>query len=285
MRYRVFYIFLFAIGLSSAANAQLDSYKYIIVPKKFEAFKWVNQYQTSTLTKYYFSENGFNVVYDDNLPADLAANRCLGLMANLLDESNMFTTRLVISLKDCNNVEVFSSKRGVSKTKDYSKSYKEALEDAFVSFEGMAYSYQPEEKETADTEKSVTVSFKDDVKSVEEASKKEHVVEQKSTTEEQVYKSVEPKPTNIVKATGNEVPTNTSVASSDLLYAQPIDNGFQLVDSSPKVVLKLEETSMENVFLTEFGGNNAVVFKKDGQWLLEYSENGEKVQKELNIKF
>ena len=37
--------------------------------------------------------------------------------------------------------------------------------------------------------------------------------------------------------------------------------------------------------MTDFNGNNAVVFQKDGKWLLEYSENGKKVQKELNIKF
>ena len=146
MKSKVLYILLFAIVIGNAANAQLNSYKYIIVPKKFEAFKSVNEYQTSTLVKYFFEENGFNALYDDELPMELADNRCLGLMANLEDGSNMFTTKVTIVLKDCNNVEVFRSVEGVSKIKEYNKAYRDAIQKAFVSFAGMDYSYEPQEK-------------------------------------------------------------------------------------------------------------------------------------------
>ena len=143
----------------------------------------------------------------------------------------------------------------------------------------MDYSYVPHEQEKKESA-TVTLNFKDDVKSVQEDSK-EHIIEQKSTTEEQVYKAVEPKPSSIVRAAEKQ----SSELPTEVLYAQPTDFGYQLVDSTPKVVLKLQETSMDNVFMTDFNGNNAVVFQKDGKWLLEYSENGEKVQKELDIKF
>ena len=279
MKSKVLYILLFAIVIGNAANAQLNSYKYIIVPKKFEAFKSVNEYQTSTLVKYFFEENGFNALYDDELPMELAGNRCLGLMANLEDGSNMFTTKVTIVLKDCNNVEVFRSVEGVSKIKEYNKAYRDAIQKAFVSFAGMDYSYEPQEKAQKEPT-TVTLNFKDDVKSVQEEPK-EHILEQKATTEEQVYKSVEPKPSSIVRAAEKQ----SSELPDEVLYAQPTDSGYQLVDSAPKVVLKLQETSMDNVFMTDFNGNNAVVFQKDGKWLLEYSENGEKMQKELNIKF
>ncbi|MHA7832540.1 MAG: hypothetical protein ACX93O_15700 [Flagellimonas sp.] len=281
MKTKIFYILLFAIGLNGAVNAQLNNYKYIIVPKKFEAFNQINKYQTSTLTKYFFTENGFDAVYDDAQPADLANQRCLGLVADIIDGSNLFTTKVAISLKDCNNVEIFRSVEGVSKIKEYNESYREALQKAFVSFAGMNYTYEPNKNDLVQKEGPVTVSFKNDVKSVKDP--KEHVVEQKATTEEQVYKSVEPKTTTIVKAT--EGVTLMGSIPTGLLYAQPTENGYQLVDSTPKVILKLEETSMEDVFMTDFQGNNAVVFKKDGKWLLEYSENGKKVQQELNIKF
>ncbi|WP_119606768.1 hypothetical protein [Flagellimonas lutimaris] len=281
MKSKIVYILLFAMGFGGAVNAQLNNYKYIIVPKKFEDFKYINQYQTSTLTKYFFEENGFEAVYDDALPEDLANKRCLGLVADVIDVSSMFTTKIYISLKDCNNVEIFRSVKGVSKIKAYDESYREALQRAFVSFSGMNYEYEPMEEEDV-KEETVTVSFKDDVKSVENEPK-EHVLEQKATTEEQVYKSVEPKTSTIVKAA--ETKTLITPVLTGLLYAQPTENGYQLVDSTPKVVLKLEETSMEDVFMTDFEGNNAVVFKKDGKWVLEYSENGTKVQKELNIKF
>ncbi|MAO18206.1 hypothetical protein J0656_14260 [Muricauda ruestringensis] len=279
MKHKVLYILLFAMGLNTVVNAQLNDYKYIIVPKKFDAFKSVNEYQTSTLVKYYFEENGFNALYDDALPVDLAGNRCLGLLANLEDGSNMFSTKITIVLKDCNNVEVYRSVEGVSKIKEYDKAYKDAIQKAFVSFAGMDYNYVSQEQEQKESA-TVTLNFKDDVKSVQENSK-EHIIEQKATTEEQVYKAVEPKPSSIVRV----VEKQSSELPNEVLYAQPTDFGYQLVDSTPKVVLKLQETSMNNVFMTDFNGNNAVVFQKDGKWLLEYSENGEKVQKELDIKF
>jgi len=279
MKHKVLYILLFAMGLNTVVNAQLNDYKYIIVPKKFDAFKSVNEYQTSTLVKYYFEENGFNALYDDALPVDLAGNRCLGLLANLEDGSNMFSTKITIVLKDCNNVEVYRSVEGVSKIKEYDKAYKDAIQKAFVSFAGMDYNYVSQEQEQKESA-TVTLNFKDDVKSVQENSK-EHIIEQKATTEEQVYKAVEPKPSSIVRAAEKQ----SSELPTEVLYAQPTDFGYQLVDSTPKVVLKLQETSMDNVFMTDFNGYNAVVFQKDGKWLLEYSKNGEKVQKELDIKF
>lgn len=279
MKHKVLYILLFAMGLNTVVNAQLNDYKYIIVPKKFDAFKSVNEYQTSTLVKYYLEQNGFNAVYDDALPMDLASNRCLGVLANLEDVSNMFSTKVSISLKDCNNVEVFRSVEGVSKIKEYDKAYKDAIQKTFVSFAGMDYNYEPKEQQQKESA-TVTLNFKGDVKSVQEDSK-EHIIERKSTTEEQVYKAVEPKPSSIVRAEEKQ----SAELPAEVLYAQPTDSGYQLVDSTPKVVLKLQETSMDNVFMTDFNGYNAVVFQKDGKWLLEYSENGEKVQKELEIKF
>ena len=282
MRLKILYILLFAMGLNGVINAQLNDYKYIIVPKKFDAFKSANHYQTSTLVKYYFEQNGFNAVYDDDLPFDLAVNRCLGLTADFIDSSNMFTTKAVIALKDCNNVEVFRSEEAKSKIKSFEDAYRDVIQKAFVSYVGLNYAYEPQQGQPKETAP-VTVSFKDDVKTVDKEPKT-NVVEQKATMEEQVYKAVEPKPSTVVKST-NTTAATVAASTTDLLYAQPIDNGFQLVDSTPKVVFKLEETSMENVFMTNFEGNNAVVFKKGDTWLLEYSDNGKKVQKELHIKF
>lgn len=287
MKPRLLYVLLFALGLNYAVSAQLNEYKYIIVPKKFGDFKSENQYQTSTLVKHFFVENGFTAVYDDALPADLAANRCLGLVADLLDSSSMFSTKLNLTLKNCQSVEVFKTVEGKSKIKEFDAAYKEALERAFVSFSNMNYQYEPKKQDVAVQEKPITVSYKDDVIEVVDSAENmakaqgENVVEQKATLEEQTYKSVEPRPSTIQRS------TNVSEAQvpSGILYAQSIENGYQLVDSTPKIVLKLAETSMENVFLTEYAGNSAVVFKKDEKWVLEYSENGEKKMMELNIKF
>jgi len=279
MRSRIIIVLLFVLGLNFSAQAQLNEYKYIIVPKKFAAFKGENKYQTSTLVKFYLTKYGFNVVYDDALPMDLATNRCLGLVAEIIDNSSMFSTKVNIALTDCKNVEVFRSMEGISKLKEYEEAYKQAIKEASISFSGMNYHYEP--KKESEKEEPVTISFKDDVKSVEEMPKK-NVVEQKATTEEQIYKSVEPKPSNIVKAVEE---TQAQPAPKGLLYAQPVESGYQLVDSTPKVVLKLQQTSMENVFLTKYNGKSGLVFQKDGKWFLEYSEDGKKLVEELNIKF
>jgi hypothetical protein len=282
MKSKFVYFVLIVLMFGSAANAQLNDYKYIIVPKKFEEFRSENLYQTSTLIKYYFEENGFNAIYDDEMPVDLAGNRCLGLTVDLIDESTMFSTKLAIALIDCNNQEVFRSLEAKNRIKEYKEAYRDAIQNIFVSFAGMDYAYEP--KEEVEEPATIVVSFRDDVKSVKEESN-EHVLEQKATTEEQVYKSIEPKPTNIVRESNPTTEADQVSLPEGLLYAQPIENGYQLVDSTPKVVLRLESTSMDNVFMTTYMGNNAVVFEKNGKWLLEYSDNGQKVQKELQIKF
>ena len=295
MRFKLLYILVFIAGLQSSMYAQLNDYKYIIVPKKFEAFKTENKHQTSTLMKYLFGEKGFTAIYNDELPADLANNRCLGLTADLLDNSSLFTTKTVVVLKDCQNNEVFRTVEGSNKIKEYREAYMDALKKSFVSFDDMDYAYVPKKEHKNDVaqDKPITVSFKDDVKSLEKKPDPQ-VIEQVATTESQVYKSKEPVESNIVKVEHVEKPMETQTKeepdavesiASDMLYAQPIANGYQLVDSTPKVVLKLEKTSIENVFLVDFKGKNGVVFKKDGKWFLEYSENGDKQIQELNIKF
>lgn len=295
MRFKLLYILIFTVGLQGAIYGQLNNYKYIIVPKRFGAFKTENKYQTSTLVKHLFTEKGFTVVYDDELPEDLANNRCLGLTADLLNNSSLFATKTAITLKDCQNNEVFRTIEGRSKIKDYRDAYWEALKESFVSFDGMDYAYTPKEKiktKVAD-EKPVTISFKDDVKSMDNEPNPK-VVEQVATPEKQIYKNKQPVASNITQAEAVEEPKEAQKMeeqgtgepiSEGLLYAQPIENGYQLVDSTPKVVLKLEETSVENVFLVNFEDKNGVVFKKDDQWFLEYSENGEKQIQKLQIKF
>ncbi len=129
-------IFL-VVNFAHELQAQLDDYKYIVVPKIFNAFKQENQYKTSTLVKHLFTKKGFNVIYEDNLPEDLRANECLGLFVNIDDQSTLFTTKTTLELKDCSQVVVFSTIQGKSKKKEYEASYAEAIENAFFSINAM----------------------------------------------------------------------------------------------------------------------------------------------------
>ena len=309
MKKNIFTLFLLGVFVCSA-QAQLNDYKYVIVPKKFEDFKRENQYLTSTLVKHLFVERGFNTVYDDALPEELLNDRCLGLVAQINDESTMFVTKASIVLKDCKTQEVFSSQLGSSKQKDFKLSYGEALREAFRSFDGIAYSYSP--KAGNATSAPVTVSYKNDVKRIEEGKveakevnkeekmvpeeaiaeevKKDPVIEQKASPEEQSFKDNTPKPSETIKAAPAEavVPTKEPTMEatvSNILYAQPIANGYQLVDSSPKVILKLLKTSKEEVFLAKGGAKDGLLYKHQGQWLLEYYDGNKLKSEILEIKF
>ena len=55
------FLFLLLTGLTASAQDILNNYRYIIVPVQFEGFKGENQFQTSTLVKYYLSEKGLDV--------------------------------------------------------------------------------------------------------------------------------------------------------------------------------------------------------------------------------
>ena len=301
-------------------QGQLNDYKYIIVPKQFKVFKQENQHQTSTLIKHLFTKKGFNTVYDDAIPADLYANRCLALTVQLDEKSSMFTTKTVLVLEDCNNQAVFMTQEGRSREKDFKISYNEAISQAFKSIEALDYAYGG--KSNPET---VTLDFKNDVKNlntepnIEKGSStgnKNPSVQQVATEEEQRYKSMEPGTSNYKKGVQQKQSEVGQVATPDvqsyedktpvpssiqkapntismagetagpmLLYAQEIENGYQLVDSTPKIVMTLSKTSLSDIYAAKSDQQSGIVFRRDGKWLFEYVTDGETVQKELDIKF
>jgi hypothetical protein len=83
-------------------------------------------------------------------------------------------------------------------------------------------------------------------------------------------------------------PSKTIVSETDsetFYFAQPIANGFQVVDNEPKVIMKLYYTSQKNVFLGIKGTINGVVISKENHWFFEYYENGKMISELLNFKF
>jgi len=309
-------LFLFGSFLA-LGQTSLNEYKYIIVPKKFDGFRNENQYQTSTIIKYLLTEKGYNVVYDDALPNDLNTNRCLGLTVALDDQSSMFSTKAIVHLKDCNGAIVMTTVEGKSKSKEYKTAYSEAIKEALKSFDMINYSYQPKQEEN-DT---VTLNFKNDVKKMEgEKSEpknrpKKEVVQEASTTrqtyedktpvnsdfrkgqetakktveevvtsEEQSYKDYEPVASEITKAANTDVRFSSKKAEG-ILYAQELPNGYQLVDSTPKIKLTIHNTSMKDYYLAKSENQNGVVYLNNEKWFFEYYEDGTLIVEELNIRF
>lgn len=135
----LFLIFSFSVLF---AQKNINSYKYVLVPKQFEFQKSPDQYQLNSLTKFLFERAGFTVLYtDDSFPDDLATNRCLALKALVINRSGMLSTKMNVELSDCYNNTVFSTKEGMSKEKDYLKAYHEVLREAFVEIENLKYAY------------------------------------------------------------------------------------------------------------------------------------------------
>lgn len=78
---------------------------------------------------------------------------------------------------------------------------------------------------------------------------------------------------------------SVEVISENSLFAQPIANGFQLVDATPKVVLKILKTSLTDYFMATSVAKNGIVFKKNNEWIFEYYLNEKLISEKLIIKF
>ncbi|WP_264520610.1 hypothetical protein [Flavobacterium sp. N1994] len=83
----------------------------------------------------------------------------------------------------------------------------------------------------------------------------------------------------------NEDSNQVVNTNSEFYFAQPIANGFQVVDNEPKVIMRLLNTSQYNVFIAIKGNANGVVFQKDTHWYFEYYENGNHFSELLHLKF
>lgn len=275
------------IASSIFSQTNLNDYKYIIVPKKFDFLKEENQYLLNSLTKFLFKKNGFNTLLEgEDYPEDFKRNRCLSLRSDVVKGSGLLKSKLTVILKDCNDQIVFKSKVGESRIKEFSKSYNQALRRAFESFETLNYSYVPK------TKNEIT-AVRNDVESENEATQeiqklKEEIKTLKEQKEEAAKVAAKPK---IVKPETKKVivkeekPTKETIieGTTNVLYAQEIANGFQLVDSSPKVVYRIKNTNLNNVFLVE--NKTAIIYKKDNDWVLEFYSNNSLQQEILNIKF
>lgn len=261
------------------ASAQLNEYKYIVVPKRFEAFKSVNQHNTSVLVKYLLSQEGFSVVYDDAQPMELRTDPCLGVYTKLNNTSSLLATKVIIDLVDCENQLVYTSQEGKSKKKDYKEAYAEAIDEAMWSFRGLDYEYYPSRKDE-ETTKAVMISPAEETVETVETVETE---EAEDLTPSEDVQPVADSSVEEISETNESVSTSTS--GTDVWYAQELDWGYQLVDSTPKVRMKLYKTSLSDVYLAESEGKKGVVYQKEGEWWFEFVEGDVKQQTNLTIRF
>ncbi|WP_242133343.1 hypothetical protein [Aestuariivivens marinum] len=282
----IFYVLICLFVNSIFSQSNLNNYKYVIVPKKFDFLKEENQYRLNGLAKFLFEKYGFESIMEgEGYPEDMFANRCLALKSDVIKDSGLFKTKLNIVLKDCNDRVVYTSQVGESREKEFAKAYNDALRKAFESFESVNYSYSPDTSVVATT---TSVEPKAETKAVtkeiealkaEIQSLKEEKQEKATETKQDVPEVVAVKKPVVTKKQVVEV----QEAPKSMLYAQAIENGFQLVDSSPKVIYKIVETGVNNVFLVE--GISAIIYKEGNEWVIEQLAGSTPIKEILDIKF
>jgi hypothetical protein len=152
-------------------------------------------------------------------------------------------------LKDCQGNIIFKSKEGKSREKEFQVAYDEALRNAFASLNDEPYKYD-----------STIVAQPQQV-------------------------SAAPAAAPSAPAPATPPATSAAVEITGTLYAQVTPNGYQLIDTSPKKILTLLKTSMQDYYIAEAGPTNGVVFKKDGDWIFEYYKDNKLVSQKLEIKF
>ena len=234
------------IGFSQSVN----DYKAVIVPLKYEFLKTENQYRLSTMTKANLVKAGFKAFYgNEQLPAEFA-DRCDLLYADVKRDNGFLVTKLFVEFRDCYGKVVFTSQVGKSKEKEYESAYRESLEMAFVSINALQYKYNGK---SANTVKTGTASVPATVQTV--------------TTAATVSAPV------------------ADITDPNLLYAQPTENGYQLIDKTPKVVMKLLKTSRPDSFIAIKDGIQGSLNAKDNQWFFEYYKNDQLVSEKVVVKF
>jgi hypothetical protein len=181
---------------------------------------------------------------------DFAINNFNKVYVDLEEKSTMFKTTIKVVLKDLTNKVIYTSGEGTSRSKEYKIAYQEALRGAFNSLSSLNHNYVEKNKNQLkfDVKKS---------KDVEVPSDKDMVEEKK------VY--------------GN--------SSSNNLLTQPIINGFQLINSEPKVIYKIFNTSTKDFYIAIKGTIQGVFFSKNNEWFFEYYQNDKLFTEKVEVKF
>ena len=259
-------ILLLLFVMSFCYAQEINQYKYALIPSKFDFLKETDQYQLNSLTKFLMEKQGFVAFLDsdDNMPEEMMVSNCSKVFVEVTSNGNFLASKLTVVLKDCKGKVLFTSEQGKSKEKDFKKAYQQALRNAFNSFNALHYNYTPVKNEAIANENTI----------VKKAVVVAPVVAAPVVTAEAAT-------TNDVKT----VQAQTTLNASELLFAQPITNGYQLIDSSPKVVMKIYNTSAKNTYTAIKGSTQGVFILKDNEWFFEHYQDDKLISEKVNVKF
>ncbi len=253
-----------AILFSVAGFAQsLNDYKAVIIPLRYDFTKTDNQYRLATLTKSNLVKAGFQAFYANEQLPEGYTDRCQVLYIDVIKDSAFLVTKLFVQFKDCFGQVVYTSEVGKSKEKDFDLAYRESLDNAFKSIIALHYKYSGNAPVVA-------------------------------AAQTNTQAKISPAAAAVVTTAAVATPQNKMVVVApvpdlkdpNLLYAQPTESGYQLIDKTPKVVMKLLKTSQTNVFIAiKDNVQGSLILKEDGNWYFESYQNDKLVSEKIVVKF
>ncbi|HUH28475.1 hypothetical protein [Gelidibacter sp.] len=297
--------FLILFNFKGTSQESVNAYKYVIIPTSYNFLNEPDQYQINSLTKFLFEKQGFKTLMaDEEFPADLNSNRCLGLYADVEKHKAFLNTKLQIHLKDCNNKVVKSSEIGESREKDYNKVYNLAIRDAFKSFENLDYTYQPSSQITQQS----TGLPNQNVENPKAQEEIDRLKREVAALKEMERQQAEAQAAAQVKASSDQERVNIQVKenqsgqnaaeivlaetlkketksdeSIQTLFANPVENGYTITDASSKVLYHLVFSGKEDVYIVK--GQDAIVYKMNNSWIVSKASDSGVSMKTLNVKF
>ena len=242
-------VLLFVLISGYAFSQTVNDYQYVIVPAKFIIFKETDKFRLNTNVKMLLQKYGFkSFLSTDAIPFEVANANCKMLHVNLEKNNDFFSTKVKLILRDCKEKVVYQTSYGTSNEKDLLVAYNQALREAGKSFDKLNYKYNGKNGGNAET---VTAEYKS-----------------KNATPE-INKNAAPAP----------------IDPQLFFFAQPMVNGFQIVNNESRIMMQLLYTSQKNVFIALKNDINGIVINKNGQWIFEYYENAKLKTEPLNLKF
>ena len=251
-------LFLFTGLAILPCSAQLNKYKYFVVPKRFEIFKDVNQYQSSTLVKHLLTKYGYEAIYDDAIPEELFLNKCRGVTVQLDENSSFLLTRVSVVFRDCNGREVFRTAEGDSKSKEYKEAFAEAIQEAMEVMSIMKYEYEGADDVQEPLPETPTQPF---IEKVEESPSE-------SVAEELIVSSeiIDPEP-----AEPEVLEVESEEKKEPIEWSEAInENGYILGHLTNGEAWVLMRTSNDSVYLAYSQNKQGIAFKQADGWKLEY---------------
>jgi hypothetical protein len=273
MKSKFLFLMLFMAGCGFSQT--VNDFKAVIIPMKYDFQKSENQYRLQTITKLDLQKAGFQAFYaNEAIPSEFQ-DRCSLLYIEVVKENAFLVTKLYITFKDCYGTIVYQSATAKSREKEFEAAYSEALNEAFKLVYALNYKYNGN---TNFSSKAGITAQSLQVMAVPT------VVAPTSATPAVAVIPVAAVPVEAIAASNNAGSTSNNGASG-LLYAQPTSYGYQLIDSEPKVVMKVYKTSNPASFMATKGSVQGALVSKDNQWFFEYYQNDKLISEKVEVKF